>query len=249
VFCEAPNGDLFVADTRFNAVRVLRIPPGGAKPARDEIFASGLKQPFGIAFYPLGPDPRWVYIANSDGVVRFRYRNGQLKATGKPQRIIAGIPTTHHYARDIAFSADPEPHDGDGTIWRVTYREGTGIASGAGESAQAGYDAATGRDLYIANCSACHLANGEGIAGAFPPLKGSGVVNKDDAAKHIQVVLNGMQGARAGGVVYASAMPPFAGVLSDAEIADIIDYERSSWGNHGIPVNAAQVAAERTRAK
>ncbi|HEY4968370.1 MAG TPA: cytochrome c, partial [Steroidobacteraceae bacterium] len=139
--------------------------------------------------------------------------------------------------------------DGNGTIWRVTYRGGTGTASGAGQSAQAGYDAPRGKDLYIANCSACHLANGEGIPGAFPPLKGSGVVNKDDAVKHIQVVLNGMQGARAGGVVYASAMPPFAGVLSDAEIADIIDYERSSWGNHGIPVNAAQVAAERALPK
>jgi mono/diheme cytochrome c family protein len=263
VIREAPNGDLFVADTMFNAVHVLRIPPGGAKPARDEVFARGLKQPFGIAFYPQGSDPRWVYIANSDGVVRFRYRNGQLKATGKPERIVAGIPTTHHDARDIALPADVLSFDpdgthmqivatglrncegGSGTISRVTYRGGTGAAPGAGESVPAVYDAAKGSDLYIANCSACHLANGEGIPGAFPPLKGSGVVNKDDAAKHIQVVLNGMQGARAGGVVYASAMPPFAGVLSDAEIADIIDYERSSWGNHGIPVNAAQVAAER----
>jgi cytochrome c oxidase cbb3-type subunit II len=41
-------------------------------------------------------------------------------------------------------------------------------------------------------------------------------------------------------------MPPFAATLSDAEIADIIDYERSSWGNHGNPVAAAQVAAERS---
>ena len=254
VIREAPNGDLFVADTMFNTVHVLRIPPGGARPARDNVFASGLKQPFDIAFYPLGPDPRWVYIANSDGVVRFRYRNGQLKATGRPQRIVAGIATTHHYARDIAFSGGIAvagdgslimAEDGNGTIWRVTYRGGTGTASGAGRSAQA----PRGKDLYIANCSACHLANGEGIPGAFPPLKGSGVVNKDDAVKHIQVVLNGMQGARAGGVVYASAMPPFAGVLSDAEIADIIDYERSSWGNHGIPVNAAQVAAERALPK
>jgi mono/diheme cytochrome c family protein len=231
VIREAPNGDLFVADTMFNAVHVLRIPPGGAKPARDEVFARGLKQPFGIAFYPPGSDPRWVYIANSDGVVRFRYRNGQLKATGKPERIVAtGLRNCE---------------GGNGTTSRVTYRGGTEATSGAGESVQAVYDAAKGSDLYIANCSACHLANGEGIPGAFPPLKGSGVVNKDDAAKHIQVVLNGMQGARAGGVVYASAMPPFAGVLSDTEIAEIIDYERSSWGNHGIPVNAAQVAAER----
>jgi cytochrome c oxidase cbb3-type subunit 2 len=83
----------------------------------------------------------------------------------------------------------------------------------------------------------------------FPPLKGSGVVNKDDAAKHIHVVLYGMQGGRAGGVVYVAAMPPFAATLSDAAIADIIDYERSSWGNHGKPVTAAQVAAERSRSQ
>ena len=106
VIREAPNGDLFVADTMFGAVHVLRIPPGNAHAVRDEVFASGLKQPYGIAFYPLGPNPRWVYIANGDGVVRFRYKTGDLKATGKSEQIIAGIPTTHHYARDIAFSAD-----------------------------------------------------------------------------------------------------------------------------------------------
>jgi mono/diheme cytochrome c family protein len=83
----------------------------------------------------------------------------------------------------------------------------------------------------------------------FPPLKGSGVVNKDDAAKHIQVVLNGMQGARSGGVMYAATMPPFAGRLSYTEIADLINYERSAWGNHGKPVTAAQVAAEHGRSK
>jgi cytochrome c oxidase cbb3-type subunit 2 len=123
-----------------------------------------------------------------------------------------------------------------------------GLALSA-EGQRPSHDAQAGRDLYIANCSACHQASGEGLPGVFPPLKGSGVVNKDDAAKHIQVVLNGMQGARAGGVVYAAAMPPYAGALSDAEIADIIDYERSSWGNHGTSVTAAQVAAERARPK
>jgi cytochrome c oxidase cbb3-type subunit 2 len=124
-----------------------------------------------------------------------------------------------------------------------------GRAFGQVWDVQGTHDADTVRDLYIANCSACHQTNGEGLPGVFPPLKGSGVVNKDDAVKHIQVVLNGMQGARAGGVVYAATMPPFAGTLSDAEIAGIIDYERSSWGNHGTPVTAAQVAAERARPK
>jgi mono/diheme cytochrome c family protein len=228
----APNGDLFVADTTLNAVHVLRHTPGSAQPARDEVFANGLKQPCGIAFYPIGLDPRWVYIADSSGVVRFRYRNGDLKAAGKPERIIAAVPTTHHCARDIAFWA---AEDGSGTIQTATYHE----------SAQGTHNADAGRDLYLAHCSACHQAGGEGIPGVFPPLKGSGVVNRDDAAKHIRVILDGMQGARAGGVVYTAVMPPFAGALSDAEIAGIIDYERSSWGNHGALVTAAQVAAER----
>jgi cytochrome c oxidase cbb3-type subunit 2 len=112
-----------------------------------------------------------------------------------------------------------------------------------------GYDAAKGAALFTANCSACHQANGEGLPGAFPSLKNDAVVNKDDATKHIQVVLQGLHDARVSGVVYSSAMPPFAGTLSDVEVADIIDYERSSWGNHGKPVVAAQVAAERAKDK
>ena len=126
----------------------------------------------------------------------------------------------------------------------------------AGESAfgqmlkgEAAYDPAKARDSYVANCSACHQAGGEGVPGVFPPLKGSGVVNKDDAAKHIRIVLDGMQGARAGGVTYTSVMPPFAGTLDDTAIADIINYERSSWGNHGKTVTAAQVAQERAPPK
>jgi cytochrome c oxidase cbb3-type subunit 2 len=106
-----------------------------------------------------------------------------------------------------------------------------------------------GLDSYLVYCSACHQASGEGLPGMFPPLKGSGVVNKDDAAKHIQLILDGIQGARAGGVVYAAAMPPFAGVLTDQVIAEITNYERSSWGNHGKPVTVTQVSVERSHSK
>jgi cytochrome c oxidase cbb3-type subunit 2 len=112
-----------------------------------------------------------------------------------------------------------------------------------------GYDAARGLTLYIANCSACHGADGRGQPGAFPAIKGSRVVTKDDATKHIQVVLHGMHGAKAGGVLYATPMPSFAGSLNDVDIADIIDYERSSWGNHGKPVTAAEVDVQRARSK
>jgi cytochrome c oxidase cbb3-type subunit 2 len=111
------------------------------------------------------------------------------------------------------------------------------------------YDAAKGAALFTANCSACHQANGEGLPGAFPSLKGDAVVVDDEATKHIQVVLQGLHDAKVGGLVYGSVMPPFAGTLSDAEVADIVNYERSSWGNHGKLVIAAQVAAQRTKAQ
>ncbi|HTV98356.1 MAG TPA: cbb3-type cytochrome c oxidase subunit II [Steroidobacteraceae bacterium] len=123
-------------------------------------------------------------------------------------------------------------------------RPSAGAAAGA---AAGGYDAAKGASLYTSNCSACHQANGEGLAGAFPPLKGNDVVNDGDATEHIHVVLRGLQATRVGGVVYGGVMPSFAARLSDADVAAIIDYERSSWGNHGTSIIAGQVAAERAK--
>ena len=102
----APNGDLFVANSKANEVRVYRVPPGSSTPAISEVFATGLHQPYGIAFYPPGPYPTWMYVGNSDGVVRFRYQNGDLNATGSPETIISHILWTHHWTRDIVFSAD-----------------------------------------------------------------------------------------------------------------------------------------------
>jgi cytochrome c oxidase cbb3-type subunit 2 len=122
-------------------------------------------------------------------------------------------------------------------------------AAGGPASAAGGYDAAKGQALFTANCAACHQANGEGLPGAFPPLKANAAVNDADPAAHIRAVLHGLQGANVGGVVYPSPMPGFSGTLSDADIANIIDYERSSWGNHGQLVTAEQVAAERAKGK
>ena len=102
----APNGDLFFADSASNTIHVLRVPSGTASPTKNEVFASGLTQPFGIAFYPLGPNPEWVYVANSDRVVRFPYQNGDLVATAKPEQIVGHIPWVHHWTRDIAFTRD-----------------------------------------------------------------------------------------------------------------------------------------------
>lgn len=101
----APNGDIFVSESSAGRIRILRLGQSG-KPAVNQVFASGLHQPFGIAFYPLGPNPQWIYIADSNRVVRFPYKSGEVKASGKPQTIIPNVPSTSHWTRDIVFTPD-----------------------------------------------------------------------------------------------------------------------------------------------
>ncbi len=72
----APNGDMFVAISYQNKVMVFRGVGADGKPKEVSTFADNLSQPFGIAFYPAGPNPKWVYIGNTDSVVRFPYQNG-----------------------------------------------------------------------------------------------------------------------------------------------------------------------------
>jgi glucose/arabinose dehydrogenase len=107
----APNGDVFIADSRPGAIRVLRGLKDDGTAERFETYATGLTQPFGMAFYPPGPKPEWFYVANTNEVVRFRYASGDLKATRTPQHIVdlPGGGLLHgggHWTRDIAFSRD-----------------------------------------------------------------------------------------------------------------------------------------------
>jgi len=107
------------------------------------------------------------------------------------------------------------------------------------------FDAARGASLFAANCSACHQATGMGLPGAFPPLKSDPVVLDPDPTTQIGTILHGLHGQNIGGTVYQTPMPPFAATLNDADIADIINHERSSWGNQAKPATADQVKAAR----
>ena len=102
----APNGDIFVVEAEPGRVRVLRTGDGESKPRHNSVFATGLSQPFGIAFYPPGPDPQWLYVANTNSVVRFPYRVGDIKARGRPESIVRTLPTGGHITRNLAFSKD-----------------------------------------------------------------------------------------------------------------------------------------------
>ena len=110
----APNGDVFVVESRANQIKALRDTNGDGKPEVTGVFADrNLNKPFGIAFYPPGDDPQFLYVANTDGVIRFPYRNGDLKARGPAQQLGARLSggATHlrsggHWTRDIIFSQD-----------------------------------------------------------------------------------------------------------------------------------------------
>ena len=108
----APNGDLFLADSGAGTIFILRgVAPNG-RAATIEKFATGLDHPFGITFYPSGPNPQYVYIGNATTIQRFAYKNGDLKATGKPETIVPDIPGYAqlrgggHWTRDVVFTKD-----------------------------------------------------------------------------------------------------------------------------------------------
>jgi glucose/arabinose dehydrogenase len=102
----APNGDIFVAESSSGEIKIFRGITKTGKPELVSVFASGLNRPFGVNFYPPGPNPQWVYVGNTDSVVRFAYQNGDLRARG-PAKHIADVPDSEgHWTRDIQFSSD-----------------------------------------------------------------------------------------------------------------------------------------------
>jgi glucose/arabinose dehydrogenase len=109
----APNGDILIAESEANRIHLLRDTHGTGKADVDVVFADqGLDQPFGLAFYPPGPNPRYLYVGNTGAVIRFPYHNGDLRATGVAETVVADIPSGGrlrgggHWTRDLAFSRD-----------------------------------------------------------------------------------------------------------------------------------------------
>jgi glucose/arabinose dehydrogenase len=78
---------------------------GGSAPAKPEVFAENLDQPYGIVFLPPA-DPRYVYVAAANQVVRYPYRSGAVKAAGPAEVVVSDIPTKRHWTRDLAVSRD-----------------------------------------------------------------------------------------------------------------------------------------------
>jgi glucose/arabinose dehydrogenase len=103
----APNGDFFVAESRAGQLRVFRGVGADGKAQQTTVFATGLRLPFGIAFYPSGANPQWVYVGDTNAVVRFHYKNGDLQASGAAETVVPALPSGGgHWTRDVVFSND-----------------------------------------------------------------------------------------------------------------------------------------------
>lgn len=102
----APNGDIFVTESMPGRITILRAHEGASAADQVSVFASGLNKPFGLAFYPPGPDPQYIYVGDNDAILRIPYRTGDLTARGAPETIIPNLPTIGHWTRDVLFSPD-----------------------------------------------------------------------------------------------------------------------------------------------
>jgi len=102
----APNGDIFMSESGAGRVHVLRAPAGAGQAASDTVFAEVAERPYGIAFFPPGPNPQYVYIASMNQMVRFPYRVGDTKARGPAETIVPNLPGPVHWTRDVIVTPD-----------------------------------------------------------------------------------------------------------------------------------------------
>ena len=98
--------------------------------------------------------------------------------------------------------------------------------------------ASLGKTVYDARCASCHGAQGEGKPPHYPPLAGNQSIQMESAVNAIRMVLNGGYPPGTAGNPMPYGMPPFATLLSDNEVAAIVTYIRTAWGNRGAPVTA-----------
>jgi len=103
----AANGDVLITETDGGRVSVMRPSQDGSKAQSVTVFAERLRQPFGITFYPDAKNPQWLYVAETNRVIRYPYKTGDQKASGAPEVVAADIPARGgHFSRDVVFSPD-----------------------------------------------------------------------------------------------------------------------------------------------
>jgi cytochrome c oxidase cbb3-type subunit 2 len=146
---------------------------------------------------------------------------GKIVATVEAMQLIA-------YLQSLKQTKLPDGSQSSAFLYKSVEETKTGAAAGELD----------GKMIYTTNCQSCHQANGEGLKGAFPPLKGSPIVLGDNLEKYIDIIMHGYDARAEYGV-----MPPVGTNMNftEKEMSALINYERSSWGNSGKKVTPEEV--------
>jgi mono/diheme cytochrome c family protein len=156
--------------------------------------------------------------------------------------------TPPEFAQTPTYAANPAQGaaNAPATITSPQTPAAVGKNAAAGSKNVAGFDYATlGAQVYGQNCQACHGADGAGVPGTFPALANDPVVNGKDVDTHIKIVLHGLSRKIIAGTHYSAQMPAFGAQLTDAQVAAVIDHERTSWGNNAPTITPGDVGPNR----
>lgn len=184
-------------------------------------------------------------VVGVGAVILYRSVQGPMPAVAANLPAVEQATASVAEASEVESTKAPLPGVAVGNVAPSGAPAEEAPASGAAPiPASAAAAAPDGKALFATNCAACHQTTGLGVPGAFPPLAGSEVPN-GPATRHIHFVLDGHSGPlTVQGKPFNGVMPSFKGRLAAADIAAILTYERTSWGNHGGPVTTAQVKAQ-----
>ena len=168
-------------------------------------------------------------------------RNGHSAAFGGMAQVV-GDSTQHLSDADLnaiaAYLKSLPPVNKDAT-------QPLAYDPSVAQALRTGSDKGDGAMAFLNNCAACHRSTGKGYAETFPQLALSSTVNSADPASLIHIVLKGAQMPATTAAPTAYAMPAFDWRMTDKEVADVVTFVRSSWGNKGAAVTAADVAKVR----
>ena len=207
---------------------------GNRQPSKDWNLMH-LYNPRSVVAESIMPSYEWLFTikdsANKNDVVvsmpaKFMHgQQGKVIATKKALQLLAYIQSL----KQTPLPKDVPPN-------QFLYKKKEGMAN-AGSAAN-GAPSVDGKALYTANCQSCHQASGEGLAGAFPPLKGSAVVTGENLELYVDIIMNGYDARPEYG-----AMPAVGTNMNfdENQVAAIINHERTSWGNAGKQVTAAEI--------
>ncbi len=191
-----------------------------------------LYQPRSVVAQSIMPSYKWLFEmklnpSKNDVIVSMpaEFMNG------KPGKLVAKKEALQLVAYIQSLKQTPLP---EGTVpQEFLYKRE--IAKGTDSKAGSKSD---GKALYTANCVACHQANGEGLKGAFPPLKGSAVVTGENLELYVDIIMNGYDARSDFGVMAAVGTNMN---FTEFDVAAIINYERNSWGNKGKEVSPEEI--------